>query len=168
MTVSVFRVIDEPQGVSAFAFSDLLQQLDLLWIFVTSAVCLSKVLLVNEFDCNFASSFLMLRQNHLAKGTFAEHFKLDVREEQVALARCVLMDLQKAVVQVLVTVEEYLTFYLPNQCKNESLAGLLTFFSICGRTLLFGSKKALEFLKWIHKQRLLGTLGTEHTQAASL
>ena len=146
MTVSVFRVIDEPQGVSAFAFSDLLQQLDLLWSFVTSAVCLCKVLLLNEFDCNFAASFLMLRQNHLAKATFPEHFELNVRKEQVALARCVLMDLKKAVDQVLVTMEEYPTCYVPNQCKNEIFAGLLTFFSVCSRILLVGSKKALEFL----------------------
>ena len=75
MTVLVFRVINELQCVSAFAFSDLLQQLDLLWSFVTSAICFCKVLLVNEFDRNFAASCLMLRQNHLAKSTLTKYLK---------------------------------------------------------------------------------------------
>ena len=119
MTVLVFRVIDELQGVSAFAFSDFLQQLYLLWSFVTGAIRSRKVLLVNEFDCNFAARCLLLRQNHLAKATFAEQLKWNVLREQVALARCVLIDLLKAIKQLLVAIEEYVSCYIfSNHCKN--------------------------------------------------
>ena len=104
------------------------------------------MLLVNEFDCNFDASCLMLRQNHLAKAAFADYFQLCVLGEKVALACCVLIDLQKAIKQLFVAIEEYVSCYLPNQCKSENLAGLLALFLICSRTLHFGSKKALELL----------------------
>ena len=61
MTVLIFGAVDKPQGVPAFAFSDLLQQLDFLWSFPTLTVDLCKVLLVNELDSNFDTSCLMPR-----------------------------------------------------------------------------------------------------------
>ena len=61
VVVLVFGVVDKPQGVPAFAFSDLLQQLDFLWSFPTLTVDLCKVLLVNELDSNFDTSCLMPR-----------------------------------------------------------------------------------------------------------
>jgi len=78
LTVTIFRVVDEMQGVSAFAFSDLLQQLDFLWRLIALTVYLCKVLLVNEFECNFVVSCLILRQNHLAKTAFAERLERHV------------------------------------------------------------------------------------------
>ena len=61
VVVLVLRVVDKPQGVSAFVFSDLLQQLDFLWSFTTLAVDLCKVLLVNQLDSNFDTSCLVPR-----------------------------------------------------------------------------------------------------------
>ena len=61
VVVLVLRVVDKPQGVSAFVFSDLLQQLDFLSSFTTLAVHLCKVLLVNQLDSNFDTSCLVPR-----------------------------------------------------------------------------------------------------------
>ena len=59
IVVLVLRVVDKPQGVSAFGFSDLLQQLDFLWSFTTLTVHFCEVLFVNELDSNFDTSCLM-------------------------------------------------------------------------------------------------------------
>ena len=72
MAVLVLGVVDELQGVSAFTCSDLLQQLDLLGGFFTHFVSLNKVFLVDEFDSDSLMCCLVLRQNYLAKATFAQ------------------------------------------------------------------------------------------------
>ena len=61
VVVFVLGVVDKPQGVSAFAFCDLLQQLDFLRSFPTIIIHLYEALLVNELDSNFDTSFLVPR-----------------------------------------------------------------------------------------------------------
>ena len=60
-TVLVLRAVDKPQGISAFVFSDLLQQLDFLWSFTTLTVHLFEIMFVNQLDGNFVTSCLVLR-----------------------------------------------------------------------------------------------------------
>ena len=66
VVVFIFGEVDKPQGVSAFAFSDLLQQLDFLWSFVTLTVHLCEVLFINELGSNFETSCLMPCQDDIA------------------------------------------------------------------------------------------------------
>ena len=61
VVVLVPRVVDKSQGVSAFVFSGLLKHLDFLCGFTTLAIDFCKVLLVNQLDSNFDTSFLVTR-----------------------------------------------------------------------------------------------------------
>ena len=126
MIVLIFGVVNELQGVSASACSDLFQQFDFLRRLIARGKCFFKVLLVNEFDRYFELGCLVLCQDHFAEATLTEQVQLDVLGKQsVALVGLVLANLQKAIEKLFTAIKEDMSLDASDECEYESLAVLL-------------------------------------------